>query len=441
MALVPLALRRDPLDAFRGIADEPGAAYVELPDPAHPMVVLSCRPVEELRVADDHPAPLDAVAAFVARAPAGGNDLPAVVDAGLIGCLAYEAGRPIAPRARRHASALPAALVRRYDPLVVFDRLRARWSVRWQGRPRPVPWLERLGAGPAASAALAPTTLAPAFTPATYRAAVARIQRYLAAGDVYQANLTVPFRTPFAASAATLFDALARRHPAAHAAYLDAGDFWVVMNSPELFLRRRGERIETRPIKGTRPRADDPVSDTQLAAELAADPKERAEHLMIVDLERNDLGRICRVGSVQVDGFAEILSLPTVHHLVSTVRGRVAAGTSLGAVLAATFPGGSITGAPKIRAMEVIAEIEPEARGVYTGAFGLFAPAGDLELGLPIRTAVVRAGTLTYRAGGGIVADSHPDRELAECWTKTDGLRRVLGAERAPSPLERCSSG
>lgn len=440
MALVPLALRLRPLDAFRAVADEPGAVYVEVPDPLHPMTVLACRPVDELRVADDDPDPLAAAAAFVTEAPPGTDDLPPVVGAGVLGFLAYEAGRPVAPRARRHASALPAALLRRYDPLVVFDHTRRRWAVRWHGRPRTVPWLERLGRTPRAPRPLPPARLLPGLAPAAYHAAVGRILAYLAAGDLYQANLTMPFRTAMAGCAADLFDALTRAHPAAHASYLDAGAFQVVMSSPELFLRRRGEMIETRPIKGTRPRGADPVTDTQRAAELATDAKEQAEHLMIVDLERNDLGRVCRSGTVRVTRFADVVSLPTVHHLESTVQGRMRGDADLAEVLAATFPGGSITGAPKIRAMEVIAELETEARGVYTGALGLWAPGGDLELGLPIRTAVLHAGTLTYRAGGGIVADSDPERELAECWTKTSALRRVLG-DVAPGALDQCSSG
>jgi anthranilate synthase component 1 len=173
---------------------------------------------------------------------------------------------------------------------------------------------------------------------------------------------------------------------------------------------------------------------------LLASPKDRAEHVMIVDLERNDLGRVCEAGSVAVERLLALESHPTVHHLVSIVTGRVAAGVDLATILAAVFPGGSITGAPKVRAMEIIAELEDAARGVYTGAFGLFDPRGDLELALPIRTAVVQGGLVTYHAGGGIVADSDPDSELAECWTKTAALRRALDPTREP-PVAQCSSG
>jgi len=440
MAVVPLALRGDPLDVFRSIAGEPGAVYLEVPDPRRPLVVLACHPTDELRVPDDHPNPIAAVAAAVEAVPLGDPALPPLLRAGMIGFLAYEAGRPVAPRARRLASPLPAALVRRYDPLVVFDRPRGHWDLVWQGSPRSVAWLERLGRQAPPPPPIPPVALAPAWSAERHGHGVGTIRDYLAAGDIYQANLTMPFRAPLDVPAWVVFDAMARRHPAAHAAFLDAGDFQIVMSSPELFLRRRGDVVETHPIKGTRPRGADPMTDTQLAAELATDPKERAEHVMIVDLERNDLGRVCRTGTVTVPRLAEVVSLPTVHHLVSVVRGRVRPDANLGALLAATFPGGSITGAPKIRAMEIIADLEDDARGVYTGALGLFTRAGDLELGLPIRTAVVRDGCLTYRAGGGIVADSDAERELAECWTKAAGIRRVLGGAPARSE-DRCSSG
>jgi anthranilate/para-aminobenzoate synthase component I len=225
-----------------------------------------------------------------------------------------------------------------------------------------------------------------------------------------------------------------------HAAYLDVGDAQLVANSPELFLRRRGARVETRPIKGTRPRGDTPARDAALAAELLRDPKERAEHVMIVDLERNDLGRVAETGSVHVEAHAEVESHATVHHLVSRVAARVRPEVGLADLLRATFPGGSITGAPKRRAMQIIAELEETPRGPYTGAFGFFAANGDLELGLAIRTAVVRGGEVRWGAGGGIVADSDPDRELAESWLKTAALRRALGEDGDGSALQ-CSSG
>jgi anthranilate/para-aminobenzoate synthase component I len=270
--------------------------------------------------------------------------------------------------------------------------------------------------------------------------AVHRILEYLAAGDAYQVNLTQPFTAPLVGPASALFARLARLHPTPYAAYFDAGDFQVVANSPELLLRRRGSRLETRPIKGTSARSEHPARDAASSQGLMESAKDRAEHVMIVDLERNDLGRVCEPGSVVVERLLALESHPTVHHLVSTVSGRLAGGMELAEILRAIFPGGSITGAPKVRAMEIIAELEGAARGVYTGALGLFDPAGDLELALPIRTAVVRDGVVTYHAGGGIVADSDPERELAESWLKTAALRRALG-ETDQALLSQCSSG
>jgi para-aminobenzoate synthetase component 1 len=193
----------------------------------------------------------------------------------------------------------------------------------------------------------------------------------------------------------------------------------LVGNSPERFLALDGQgHIETRPIKGTRARGADPQRDDAALAELCAAPKERAEHVMIVDLERNDLGRVCSPGSITVDGLARVMALPTVFHLVSTVSGRLRPGVDLAALLRATFPGGSITGAPKQRAMEIIEELEPVRRGPYTGATGWLGVGGDLDLAVAIRTAVITDGRLTLSVGGGIVADSRPDAELGETEAK-----------------------
>ena len=442
MATVALALRRDPLDVLGSLAAEPGAFLLEVPDPERPVTLLGCAPVAELRVAPDGttggPAaadPLRAIEEFIAETPVT-DELPFPLAGGVVGYLAYEFGRRAARRPVE-----PLAVLRRYDPIVVYDRARGQYHLisTDPGRAR-APWLERLTA-PALPWAgpLVTGPLAACLSGERYRTAVASIHEYLAAGDVYQVNLTQPFTAPLAAPAWVVYQRLARGHPVPHGAYLDLGDVQLACNSPELFLRRRGGRIETRPIKGTRPRGESPVRDAALAAELVRDEKERAEHVMIVDLERNDLGRVCAIGSVTVEALARIDSHPTVHHLVSVVSGRLRDDVGLAALLRATFPGGSITGAPKERAREIIEELEPWPRGPYTGALGLWHPRGDLELGLAIRTAVIAGGTVRYHAGGGIVADSDPGRELAETWLKTAALRLALG-EAAPG-LEQCSSG
>jgi len=259
--------------------------------------------------------------------------------------------------------------------------------------------------------------------PAAYLAGVERILEYLRAGDVYQVNLARRLHAALPASEGpagfALFARLQAESPAPHALWFGDHDSCLVGNSPERFLRldARGG-LETRPIKGTRPRGAD-------AAELARHPKDLAEHIMIVDLERNDLGRVCRPGTVAVEGFARTVSLPTVHHLVTTVRGELRPEVGLAELLRATFPGGSITGAPKIRAMEIIAELESAARGPYTGATGWLGAAGDLDMAVAIRTALVRDRRLTLWVGGGIVADSVPEDELGETVAKASAFARL----------------
>jgi para-aminobenzoate synthetase component 1 len=259
-----------------------------------------------------------------------------------------------------------------------------------------------------------------------YLSAVRAVLDYIAAGDVYQVNLAQRFVVTDPPAPAALFATLQRRHPVPFAAYVDGGDFILVSNSPECFLARRADKLATFPIKGTRRRGHDPFADEQLARELQDNTKERAEHLMIVDLERNDLGRVCRTGSVQVEEFARIQTFPTLHHLVSKVSGQLRPRVTLAEVLRATFPGGSITGAPKIRAMEIIDEIEPVSRSFYTGAIGLIDLDGDAVFNLAIRTAVATRQKLTYHAGGGIVADSVPIREYEETLLKAQPFFAAL---------------
>jgi para-aminobenzoate synthetase component 1 len=226
---------------------------------------------------------------------------------------------------------------------------------------------------------------------------------------------------------------LRRRAPAPHAVWLGGRsrpdgpvDRSVLGNSPERFLGLAPDgTVKTCPIKGTRPRGRDPAADAAARAALLASPKDRAEHVMIVDLERNDLGRVAVPGSVVVEGLSRIVELPTVFHLATTVRARLRSGVGLAALLRATFPGGSVTGAPKRRAMEIIDELEPVARGIYTGATGWLGAAGDLDLGLAIRTAVIQGGQFTLFVGGGIVADSDPSEELVETEVKARAFQTL----------------
>ena len=259
-----------------------------------------------------------------------------------------------------------------------------------------------------------------------YEAAVRQALEYIAAGDCYQVNLSQRFSTPLSGPAWSLYERLRRRSPAPYAAYLDCGDHQVLSSSPELFLRVRGREVETRPIKGTRPRGGTPEEDAALRAELLASAKDAAELVMIVDLERNDLGRVCEYGSVHVPALRELESYRNVHHLVATVRGRLREEIDPLGCLRALFPGGSITGAPKIRAMEIIEELEPVRRGVYTGAIGWVDGHGNGEWNIAIRTLVVKAGCAYFHVGGGIVADSDPAGEYLETLAKAQGMLHAL---------------
>jgi para-aminobenzoate synthetase component 1 len=268
-------------------------------------------------------------------------------------------------------------------------------------------------------------------TRAEFEARVARAQEYIAAGDIYQVNLAQKFRTPFAGNPYRLFEHLLARSPAPGGAFLDFGDTRILSASPELFLRIRGRHITTRPIKGTRPRDRDPLRDEQLAFELQTDPKELAELVMITDLERNDLGQICEYGSVTVTRLAQLERFPQVFHLVSTVEGHLRPEIDALEAVRACIPGGSITGAPKKRACEIIAELEPCPRGIYTGLIGYFDANGDATFSLAIRTLVQEPGELHFSAGSGITAGSIPAREYEETLHKSSGMQLALEAYRA----------
>jgi anthranilate synthase component I len=262
---------------------------------------------------------------------------------------------------------------------------------------------------------------------------VARILRYLAAGDLFQANLSRGWRARFDAppDAATLYARLRDANPAPFAG-LFAGDGWAVASaSPERLVSIRGDVVETRPIAGTRPRlaGDDDVARVR---ELVGHPKERAEHVMLVDLERNDLGRVCVPGTVEVDELMAVESYAHVHHIVSNVRGRLRGDAGPADVIRAVFPGGTITGCPKVRCMQVIAELEDGARGAYTGAMGWLNRDGDMDLNILIRSAEVVGDIVRFRAGAGIVADSDPARELEETRAKARGMLQALAGPGAP---------
>jgi len=267
------------------------------------------------------------------------------------------------------------------------------------------------------------------FTHDQYIVALRQVKEYIAAGDIYQANLSQRLSAPLASTPFDLYRRLTAENPAPFAGYLETPDAAVVCCSPERFIQVRGDEVETRPIKGTRPRGATPEEDARLAAELLASEKDRAENVMIVDLERNDLGRVCQFGSVHVPELFALESYATVHHLVSTVRGRLRKDATALDCLRASFPGGSITGAPKVRSMEIIEELEPTRRGIYTGAIGYVCFSGDMDVNIVIRTVVVKDGVAHFQVGGGIVADSDPEAEYQETIDKGQALARALAAE------------
>ena len=280
------------------------------------------------------------------------------------------------------------------------------------------------------------TTAASNFTRAEYAAAVGRIRERIFAGDIYQANLTQQFTCPLSAgdSAERVFLRLRREHPASFAAFLRRRADTVVSASPERFLRvsrdeeGRARRVEAWPIKGTRARGATAAEDARLRQELQRSAKDAAENVMIVDLLRNDLGRVCRYGTVEVSALCEVQEHPTLFHLVSKVRGLLRAEVTAGELLRATFPCGSITGAPKLRAMEIIDECERAPRGLSMGALGYFSFDGRIDLSVAIRTMTVRARLARFNVGGGIVAESDPEAEYEESLVKARALLSALGA-------------
>lgn len=366
---------------------------------------------------------------------------------GMIGFIGYDAA-PLLERLPRRAprdSRFPDVRLALYDTAVIVDHqtgkatLRA-WDMLKEGaravERRCARWLKALQDGSDRPRPIPRSRLGPVeadLDRADYLARVGRVLEYIRAGDVFQANFTQRFTAVGNPDPLDLYLRLKSVSPAPFSAFLrldSLGDnLAVVSASPEWFYQTRGDRILTRPIKGTRPRGVDPAQDRRLADELARSAKDRAELTMIVDLERNDLGRVCQYGTVRVLDPLAVESYAQVHHLVATVEGKLRDGVGPVDVVRALFPGGSITGAPKIRAMEVIDELEPNRRGVYTGAIGYLSRGGSSGFNIAIRTLLVEGDRVSYQVGGGIVADSDPEAEYEETLHKGRGLRAVLEGE------------
>lgn len=350
--------------------------------------------------------------------------------------LGYELAGQIEPRLRLpQPAAGPIAQAIRIPAAVVHEHDSGRcWIVAEPDAaeliPRIAADLQRITRLPDAHEGLVESAVAE-DDPRRYLHAVERALEYIGAGDVYQANLSRGWRATLRAGVQPhhVYRRLRQTNPGPFSGVALLDGMAVISSSPERLVSARDGQVTTRPIAGTRPRGADPAADLALARELHAHPKERAEHVMLIDLERNDLGRVCEAGSVQVDEFMTIESYSHVHHIVSNVCGRLRAEVTPGNVLAAVFPGGTITGCPKIRCMEIIAELEGAARGAYTGSLGYLNRDGSMDLNILIRSLQLSGRELTLRAGAGIVADSIPERELEETRAKARGVLRALGVE------------
>ena len=370
--------------------------------------------------------------AGTARSPDDAVALP--FTGGWLLYLGYELADEIEPRLRLPPSADPVtALAIRAPAAWIRDRRSAQaWLVAepgYESAARP------LRGGRAARRRVAPRAATQNIeiheeSDPQFLHSVGRALEYIAAGDVYQANLSRQWqgRSPSPIDPVSIYRRLRTTNPSPFAALMRDGDFAVMSSSPERLMSIHGGIVSTRPIAGTRPRGATPAADARLVRSLLDNEKERAEHVMLIDLERNDLGRICVGGSVRVDEYMAVETYAHVHHIVSNVSGLLREGISPVQAIRAMFPGGTITGCPKVRCMEIIAELEGTGRGAYTGSIGYLNRDGSCDLNILIRTITARGDEVKCRAGAGIVADSNPDQELAETRAKAEGLLRALGA-------------
>jgi len=365
---------------------------------------------------------------------------------GLIGFFGYDLAPSLErlPRKVARDSRLPDIRMALYDTAVLIDHEKetvslVAWDLIGEG-PEAITrrarfWRRALRDAVESPRKLGPSSLGPLssnFSRDDYLNAVRRTLDYIGAGDVYQINLSQRFSARGRVNPLDLFLRLRADSPAPFSAFLQWRDLAVVSASPEWFYQTRGAAITTRPIKGTRPRGASPEEDQAMADELTNSAKDRAELTMIVDLERNDLGRVCRFGSIRVVDPLVLESYAQVHHLVATVEGRLRPDVGPIDIVRAVFPGGSITGAPKIRAMEIIDELEPTRRSLYTGAIGYFSRRGSSGFNIAIRTVLIEGDRVSYQVGGGIVADSDPEMEYRETLAKGRGIHRALTGRDEP---------
>lgn len=447
--LTEIPYRADSAALFEAVADRPWAVFLDsgLHHPgqsrydiiaAEPYVRLVTRgaltEVHAERTELSRADPFELLREHVAMDAGCSSELP--FSGGAIGYFGYDLARRIErlPARARDAERIPDMAVGIYDWAVVVDHSGRRAWLAGQGRDpdTDLKWnaLVRLFSDAPLERRRVPfrvtSPVTSNLTPQHYGRAFDRVLDYIFAGDCYQVNLAQRFSAQATGDPWLAYQRLRLINPAPYSAYISTPYVQILSASPERFLRVENRRVETRPIKGTRPRAGHPRLDAELIAGLAASEKDRAENLMIVDLLRNDLSKNCELGTVKVPKLFEVESFATVHHLVSTVTGKLAPGRDAIDLLRGAFPGGSITGAPKLRAMQIIEELEPHRRGVYCGAIGYVGYDGNMDTNIAIRTLVHSHGTVRFWAGGGLVADSQRDAEYQETFDKAAALLSLL---------------
>ncbi|WP_111413739.1 aminodeoxychorismate synthase component I [Billgrantia lactosivorans] len=442
-----LPYRDDPLAYFTPLRHRPGAVLLDSGKPAAPggrYDIISCDPVSVLTVdgqgiirvddvVSEERNPFRAQQALLDSLSLELPDSHLPFLGGLIGYWGYDLGRSLEPvgESSSQVVSLPASRIGLYDWALIQDhRQQECWLVATRGRHEQVmAWLGQTAA-PGGDFQLL-SSFEGELDREGYARRFAAVQAYIRAGDCYQINLAQRFSAPFDGDLWRAYLRLRRATPTPFAGYMAwhgaRGEQAILSLSPERFLRCRADgQVETRPIKGTRPRGTSPEEDRKLAAELTSSLKDRAENVMIVDLLRNDLGRVCRPGSVRVPQLCGLESYANVHHLVSVICGELAEGKRPLDLLAAAFPGGSITGAPKVRAMQIIDELEPSRRSVYCGSLGFVDVRGNMDTSIAIRTAVADGGRIHLWGGGGLVADSEVEAEYTETLDKIRHLMQAL---------------
>ena len=444
-----LPYRHDSSELFEAIADLPWAVFLDggLHHPAQSRYdILAAQPFVRLiargNLTEIHADgielsredPFELVRRYLQIDPASGNGLPFC--GGAIGYFGYDLARRLEnlPALADDAEKIPDVAIGIYDWAVVIDHVERKSWLVGQGRDpdTDIKWdglFRRFSAPPPEKSRVPFRITSPVSSNMTrqgYSRAFQRIHDYIRNGDCYQVNLAQRFAAAASGDPWLAYQALRVINPAPFSAYLSTPYAQILCASPERFLKVQDGRVETRPIKGTRPRAGHPRLDAELGEALRQSEKDRAENVMIVDLLRNDLSKNCALGSVKVPRLFEVESFATVHHLVSTVTGELKPGRDALDLLRGCFPGGSITGAPKLRAMQIIEELEPHRRGVYCGAIGYIGFDGNMDLNIAIRTLVYSGGVIRCSAGGGIVADSRLDDEYQETFDKAAAMLKLL---------------